>query len=108
MRRRILIAALCLSAIGGGSVAGAVVHDQVYNVRKGQSAKLVGTEIYCTVYVPSVGDGKGKLTFDCSWWGKTRRVPGAVSVDFGAWGVDVARWDSTGTDYETVASYLNP
>src|SRR5581483_8161708 len=107
MRRKLVVVGICLAGLCGGSVAGAVVESQVYVVHTGPSARLAGTGIYCTVYVKHVDPGKGRPSFDCGRWGKTRRVPGAYLVDVGAWGVQVERWHRTGSDYDVVVTYLN-
>lgn len=107
--KRLLVGATVVCVLAGGSVAGAVVKDQIYVVKPGQEANLAGTKVSCIGLVRDVAPGKGQRSFQCAWYAGAGGYPKphTYQAEIGDWGVEVEKANATGKSYDTVATYVN-
>jgi hypothetical protein len=105
LRRGAVLAVLALSLL---AAAPATAKAPSYvAVRSGEWIHLAGTEVGCEAYVPANGPGRGRLSWDCSTFGKTLPRPRTYRVLLGAWGLDVQRWNSAVSRSTAVRSFLD-
>jgi hypothetical protein len=94
-----------VALLAGVTTAVAVASSGTTTVASGQWARASGTDLYCEAYVDS---RTSKPAFDCAAWSGNVRRGDSYSAEVDEFGVEVDRWDKTGTHRQRIVTYLNP
>ena len=105
--RRFLIVAAVVAALGGSTVAGAIVEGNVTTISSGEFAQLGSSSIYCQAFTENQANA-GRPGFDCGDWAGNHHIGSSYSAIVDQLGVEVDRWDASGLHSHPVLTYLNP